>query len=194
MKKAAIFIYFFIFFGINSFCVEAPKVPGMSVNPLAFSVTGTDLFSQKKTLLVPEKKDALVVVFLSALCPCSNSHVSEIAALAKSYPQISFVGIHSNSNETLEMTQAYFKNLNLPFPILQDEGAKLANQFRALKTPHAFMILPSGAIAYQGGVSSSADFYRSKIQFLRSAIDDVENHRAVKIREGRTLGCIIKRG
>jgi hypothetical protein len=160
----------------------------------ALPVSGQDLFSDKKVEVSTSGKSGTVVVFLSAKCPCSNSHVPELNALAKAYPTFSFVAVHSNSDESADLARTYFKNLNLSFPIIQDQDSKLADQFKALKTPHAFVILASGDIVYQGGVSNSADFSKADKRFLRDALQDLVDHKNVRTSQGRTLGCIIKRG
>jgi peroxiredoxin len=157
-------------------------------------LSGQDLYTNQAITVKPENKKGMVVVFLSATCPCSNSHIPELIALSKAYPDFEFVAVHSNSNETVESARTYFKKANLPFPILQDDHAKLADRFKALKTPHAFLILPSGETAYQGGVSNSSDFAKASKRFLKDALQDIEDHQNVKVSEGRTLGCAIKRG
>lgn len=82
----------------------------------------------------------MVVVFLSVTCPCLNSHIPELISLAEAYPDFAFVAVNSNSNETLAPAQDYFKAAKLSFPVIQDQDSKLANQFKALKTPHAFVL------------------------------------------------------
>lgn len=169
----------------------------MIVQPIFSSslnqVTGIELNSKSiKTMSVDEKK-ALVVVFLSAKCPCSDSHIQEIKDLYTDFKNFNFVAVHSNPDEATELTERYFAEANLPFTVLQDENTKLADQFNALKTPHAFVILPSGEIAYQGGVTNSKNAKKSDRKFLREALNDLEKGLTVAVSEGRTLGCSIAR-
>lgn len=155
---------------------------------------GRDALNSQSLKVTAAGKKGIVVVFLSAVCPCSNSHVGELATLAKEHPNFAFVGVHSNSDEPKEITQKYFHEINLPFPIIQDEGAKIADELKAYKTPHAFVVLANGDIAYRGGVSSSRNFAAADKKFLRDALEDLDHNRAVRTAEGRTLGCIISRG
>ena len=157
-------------------------------------LTGKDLITGKTISTSGDQKLGVVVVFLSAACPCSNSHIPELNALYKDYPEFNFVAVHSNANESDELGQLYFKNAKLPFPIIQDDHSKLADEFKALKTPHAFVVLPTGEIVYQGGVSNSADFARADKRFLKDALQDIREHKTVRTSQGRTLGCVIKRG
>ncbi len=158
------------------------------------SLSGADLLTSKEVTITAEKKKSLVVVFLSAVCPCSNSHLSELKSLKNDFPDFAFVGIHSVASEPKELTRSYFQKAELPFPVLRDNAYKIADQYKALKTPHAFVIKPDGEIVYRGGVSSSSDFARADRKFLREALDDLEHQRPVKTKEGRTLGCAITRG
>lgn len=150
----------------------------------------------KKESLSPQLlgKKGMVVVFLSAVCPCSNSHMQELAALAKDYPSFTFLGVHSNMNESEEATRAYFQQARLPFSVIRDKGQKIAEELKALKTPHAFVFNPQGEIVFQGGVSSSRNFGNADHKFLREALADIEHGRAVKMAKGRALGCVIERG
>lgn len=161
---------------------------------LPTSLTGKNIVDMMDTRIDIKDKKGLVVVFLSAACPCSNSHVKEVAQLSKEYPDFYFVGVHSNADETKELTVEYFKKVNLPFPILHDENSKIADQYKALKTPHAFIVLNNGEAVYQGGVSNSQIFENANRKYLREALSDLSENKKIKTSSGRTLGCAIARG
>jgi len=157
-------------------------------------LSGVDIVSSKPVKAEAEKKKGVVVVFLSAVCPCSNSHVQELRALTKKFPDFAFFGVHSNTDEKKEPTQAYFKNVNMPFPVIHDFDAKIADLFKASKTPHVFVLKANGEPAYSGGVSSSRNFDNADRKYLREALTDLQQDRSVRTPEGRTLGCVITRG
>jgi hypothetical protein len=139
------------------------------------------------------KTQGLVVVFLSSKCPCSDSHIVEMQDLAKDFPDFEFVGIHSNVDEDLETSKTYFEQKKLVFPVIQDRNAQIADQFKAFKTPHAFVLSSEGKILYQGGVTNSAQFSRANKKFLREALEDIRSKKDIRTPEGRTLGCVIAR-
>lgn len=180
----------FVFF----LCYSTLSLDPARAASLSLPFEGTDLLTQKKLSIAAKDKSGVVAVFLSAKCPCSNSHTPVLKELAKDFPQYQFVAIHSNTNEDLEQSKNYFKNLSLPFPVIQDDHAKIADQFKALKTPHAYVLSPKGDILYQGGVTNSADASESDKNFLRSALEDLKNNKPVQNPNARTLGCAIKRG
>ncbi|MGZ3727957.1 MAG: redoxin domain-containing protein [Bdellovibrionota bacterium] len=160
--------------------------------PARAAISGQDLL-QGRALTVESGKRGTVVVFLSVKCPCSNSHLARIRQLVKDYPAFAFVLVHSNSDEPAADAAAYFRKADLGAPVLQDEKSRLADQFKALKTPHAFVLSPSGEILYRGGVTNSANGETADRQILRSALEDLTSGKAVQTPASRTLGCVIAR-
>lgn len=155
-------------------------------------VQGKDLVSGQSQSVSAGAKGT-VVVFLSARCPCSNGHVPEIKKLQADFPGFTFVGVHSNGDEPADQARPYFKAAAFPFPLLSDEKFRLADSFRALKTPHAFVLSPEGAIVYQGGVTSSASGLNPDTHYLREVLGDIQAGKAPRRDRGRTLGCLISR-
>jgi thiol-disulfide isomerase/thioredoxin len=158
-------------------------------------ITAKDLFKGSPTSFATHfaDKKALVVVFMSARCPCSNSHFPVLAKLADKYKDIRFLAVHANADEPVKEAQSYFKLVSLPFPVLEDEHAKVADQFKALKTPHVFVLSPDGKILYQGGVTNSSMAEQSDRNYLNEALEDILKGQKVRTAEGRTLGCVIAR-
>lgn len=178
------FILFFSFFILLK--AHALQIPS--------DLQGTNLISGEIVQLSSNNSKALVVVFLSAKCPCSNSHNTELQDLALKFPEIKFAAVHSNMDEDKALASTYFKKVNFPFPIVHDVNAKLADQFKALKTPHAYLISPKGEILYQGGLTNSKDCEKADRKYLREALTDLNEGQPIRTPEGRTLGCAISRG
>ena len=157
-------------------------------------ISGSDVVSGKEFSFDTSKaKLGTVLVFLSAHCPCSQSHETMLRELAKKHTEFQFVGIHSNADETPSDTKAHFQKAALPFPVLQDRNSALAERFKALKTPHVFLINGKGETLYAGGVSDSHVGEQARNQYLRDALNDVQEGHAPKRAWGRTLGCVIAR-
>jgi peroxiredoxin len=154
---------------------------------------GENILTGREIEVGAKKSQAVVVIFLSSKCPCSDSHIAELQDLSRDFSDFEFVGIHSNVDEDLEFSKNYFEQKKLPFVVLQDRSAQLADRFKAFKTPHAFVLGSEGQILYQGGVTNSAQFSRANRKFLREALEDIRAHKAVRTPEGRTLGCVIAR-
>lgn len=156
--------------------------------------TGRDLLTGREVRF-PSKADRTpVLVFLSARCPCSQSHESELKRLHARFSSagFEFIGVHSNQDETVAESKKHFKEAALPFPVIEDRGAKIADEFRALKTPHVF-VLKGAEVVFQGGVDDSADGARAKKHFLEDALVALQNGKPVEVSRARALGCAIQR-
>jgi len=142
---------------------------------------------------VPQGIDGTVLVFLSASCPCSDAHLNILKSLSEQFPKVRFLGVHSNQDESLEAARAYFLSKKLPFSVLSDRDATLADQYRAYKTPHAFLVNREGKILYSGGVSASRHPDQSTDLPLEKALLDFKKGVKIQTPRARTLGCVISR-
>ncbi|MBX3021813.1 MAG: redoxin family protein [Bdellovibrionales bacterium] len=156
----------------------------------AFALVGQDLMTGKAIEVSPGPK-GLVAIFMSARCPCSNSHAPMVKELATRFKNFHFVAVNSNSEETVAEARTYFKNF--PIPVIRDENNKLANEFKAARTPHAFVISKDGKIAYRGGVTDSSEAQEAKQMYLKDALEALDKDDKVKVAETRSLGCAIFR-
>ncbi|WP_408096566.1 redoxin family protein [Peredibacter sp. HCB2-198] len=140
-----------------------------------------------------DAKIATAIVFLSAVCPCSDGHIAYLKKLKEDYPQVDFIGVHSNTDEDAKSTLEYFTEKNLNFNVLQDDKAKIADLFGAYRTPHSFLVSKNGEILFKGGVTSSSVSAKADTFYLADAIKNVVNGEEVKVKQARTLGCQIGR-
>lgn len=161
----------------------------------SLGISGLDLVTglDKKVSWASAQKGT-VVLFLSARCPCSHSHLGEIQNLAKAFgSEFQFVGVHSNANETSPEDKSYFQKQGLKFPVIRDERAQIADFFKAAQTPHVFVLSKSGEVLYQGGVDNSRSVDRADEHYLRMALEEASHDRDVRVKQGRVLGCVIGR-
>jgi thioredoxin-related protein len=163
-------------------CATTPK----SVN----TIDGVNHNDEKVSVATDEKK-ATVVIFMSARCPCSDSHTKIIKNLNQKYKDINFVGIHSNYNEKKHRARQYFANKKLGFPIIHDSESVLAKKFGAMKTPHVFIINSAGNIVYKGSVTDSANASGATVNYLDEALFAIMNNQMIPQPKRKTLGCYI---
>lgn len=159
-------------------------------------LTGLEIYSHKSIEVdLTKPKQATVISFLSAKCPCSASHETKLKELNTEFQKdgFEFVAVHSNIDEEDTLTLNHFKESVLNFPIIQDRNSEIANSFGALKTPHVFIVNPKGKILYQGGVDDSHQANLAKNNYLRDALIAIKAGKIPEINETRTLGCVIKR-
>ncbi|NBV50783.1 thioredoxin family protein [bacterium] len=177
-------IAFWLFSALSLSCVQHP-------------IQGTDLRTGKLIEVGIGKrgfsKKGAVVVFLSANCPCSRSHEPVIEKLSQEFPEFDFLAVHANQDEPLEEAKAYFKTAQLTVPVIRDTGAQLANELKALKTPHAYVIGPQGQCWFEGGVDDTRNAQKAKEHYLRNALTAVRAGKEPAEKNVRTLGCVISR-
>jgi peroxiredoxin len=179
-----------------AFAAPAPAAatPASLVSPT--QLQSRDLLTEAPRIVdLAQPSRATVLVFVSAKCPCSRSHEAALQAYAREFaPQgVAFVAVHANGDESEPLAREHFRAAALPFPVLSDPEQKLADRYGALKTPHVFVLSPSGEVLYQGGVDDSKDAARAHRHFLKDALDAVVAGKRPERREARSLGCVIKR-
>jgi peroxiredoxin len=123
-----------------------------------------------------------VVLFLSCRCPYVAQARAPIAALFKQYgDKVAFVGLNANQNEPVADIKTDAA-LSFGFPMLRDEGSKVADLYGAQRTPEAFVVGPNGLIRYHGSVDD-----------LGPALQQLVAGQAVTKFESKAFGCTIKR-
>ncbi len=157
-------------------------------------IEGLDIISQThQTVNFLKPKDGIqgtVLIFLSPLCPCSDSHTETIKNLVSKYKDFRFVGVFSG-DETGEFRE-YFKMKDFNIPIFKDNKYAFADELGALATPHAFVINNKGDVIYKGGVTSSSKATKNSEQWLASALDQARAKKQISPSETRVLGCPIR--
>lgn len=124
----------------------------------------------------------VVMVFVSSKCPYVAQARQPLGDLFRTYgAKVAFVGVNANQNESADDIKVDAGS-NFPFPMLRDEGAKVADLYAAERTPEAFLIDAGGVIRYHGGVAD-----------LGAALADFTAGHKVAKTESKAFGCTIKR-
>lgn len=134
-----------------------------------------------------------VVIFLSKDCPCSQGNLDYLNQLSLEFKEMRFIGIHSKKKSTTNEIKTYLQDKKLNFDIYNDFDLKIADQFKALKTPHAFIVSTEGMVIYNGGITNTTFAKNAKEFYLKDALLNVQNHKLPAKAETRTLGCFIER-
>jgi peroxiredoxin len=133
-------------------------------------------------LLKESAPRGVALVFLSCKCPYAAQARQPLGELWKTYgSKVTFVGVNANQNEAHDDIKADAA-VSFPFPMLRDEGSKVADLYGAERTPEAFLIDAAGVIRYHGGVADLGD-----------ALAALAEGRAVGKPEAKAFGCTIKR-
>jgi peroxiredoxin len=149
-----------------------------------------------KTHSLKDYRGKIVVVgFISARCPISNAYKDRIRAIADEYAKrgVTFLGVNSNADESIEEARAYAAKNRLDFTILKDEGNVVADAYAAERTPKTYLIDGEGVVRYQGRIDNSQNPQMVKRDDLREALNEMLSGKPISVAETRALGCLIKR-
>src|SRR5262249_1607759 len=121
------------------------------------------------------------------------------AALSKEYESkgVLFVGVNSNRQDYAVVVAKHAKEYSIPFVMLKDEGAKLADRFAAKRTPEAFVLDGTRTVCYRGRIDDQFDkgIKRPKPEHrdLVAALDAILASKSVVVPLTEPAGCFISR-
>ena len=139
---------------------------------------------------------AVAVIFVATKCPVSNAYNARMAALGKEYAAkgVPLVGVNSNKTEPAAEVKEHAEKHGFTFPVLKDEGNKVADAYGASHTPEVFALDAKGSLIYHGRIDESQDDARNvKSPDLRNALEAVLAGKPVPVAQTKAFGCSIKR-
>ena len=133
---------------------------------------------------------AVVLVFLSTVCPYANYFAAHIRELSESYgPRgVLFVGVDSNDWESRQEVVDHAREHGFAFPMIKDEGHVIADRLGADRTPEAFVVDATGRLRYRGWVKS-----KQESPELQHALDAVLEGKPVRRPVTKAFGCAVDR-
>lgn len=151
-----------------------------------------NLSTHKEEMIDLNNNKHKVIVFLSKDCPCSKANLSLLNQYSEEFADVEFIGIHAMKNKSPNDLKS-FDTTRAKFPIFNDDQLVITNLFKAVKTPHVFIVSPTNEIIYQGGVTNSMMPEKARQFYLKDALMDLKNKKAIVLKETKTLGCYIVR-
>lgn len=144
-------------------------------------------------------KKAAVLVFTGIECPIGNQYLPKLAGMAKAYESrgVVFLGINSNAHETADLIAAHAKEFAIPFPVLRDDGAKVADFYQAERTCEAIVLDGKAVVRYRGAIDDQYGYGtrrpRAVKSYLAEALDSVLAGKEVDTTGTTVAGCPIER-
>lgn len=179
------------------FAGVALAATGVGQSAPEFSLTATDgkQYGLKRALA---SHDAAVVVFVATKCPYSNAYNGRYNDLHKALSnlngkKVAWLAINANNTEPMDEVKSHAQTNQFAFPVLKDEGNKVADAYGAEKTPETFLVGKSGKVLYHGRIDDDSDGKNIKSQDLRKAIEEAVAGKEVSTKETKSFGCSIKR-
>jgi len=169
--------------------------PAIGATAPAFELKTID--GKDFSLANAEKADRLVVLmFIATECPYSNAYNDRMRDMAAAYASkgVQFVGVNSNSTESVADAVAHAKKHGHTFTIVKDPGNKVADLYEARRTPEVFVISKDGKLEYHGRIDENyEDAAKVASPDLKNALDALLAGQPVAKAETKAFGCTIKR-
>ena len=191
MKKIFILCLVLIFgFTLSGFAVDNMKY---KLDNEVINLTLNDLEGNKfdlEEVLAQKTVNGVIFVFLSHQCPGSIIYDERYVEYTTNFRKkgIRFIGISSNSDDTVEAQKAYAEKKGYNFPILKDWENVIADRFDAEVTPHAFFIDKEGLLLYKGAIDDNRNVELVKNRVLAAVVDEHLRDKNISIKETSPFG------
>lgn len=161
------------------------------------NVALTDAVGKKTSLSDHAGKTATVVVFLSFDCPVSNSYATTLIELHKKYSDkgVGFLAVVPTDLDAAKVAKKA-EEFKYPFPMFADKEQRVAEAFKAVITPEAFVLDHNRVLRYRGRIDNA---YSGRLKKnpqvterdLAAALEAVVSGKAVATPATRAIGCHI---
>jgi peroxiredoxin len=171
--------------------IPAPPAIGATIGDF----TLPDVDGKDHSLNSLKGKNGTVLIFVAVQCPISNAYNERMEKLAQDYKArgVSIVGINANSTEPAADVKAHAAEKHLTFPILKDNGNKIADSLGATRTPEAYFLDANNKLIYHGRIDNSRDASQVISSELRDALEATLAGKSVAKTTADAFGCSIKR-
>src|ERR1041384_7065368 len=121
------------------------KAAGVTLGAVVSDFTLPDADGHEHTLASLRGKGGTVLIFMATRCPVSNGYNERMEKLARDYASrgVNVVGINANSTEPAAEVKSHAAEKHLTFPILKDNGNRVADRLGAAPTPEASLAEPT---------------------------------------------------
>jgi peroxiredoxin len=199
MKKLAAISLMFALFALALLVNARTIVADIPAPPIIGSTIGDftlpDASGAAHTLASLKGGNGAVLIFIATQCPVSNAYNERMEKLAQDYKArgITIIGINANSTEPAAAVKDHAAKNNLTFPILKDNGNKIADTLGATRTPEAYFLDANNKLLYHGRIDNSRDASQVVSSELRDALEATLAGKPVPKATASAFGCSIKR-
>lgn len=141
-------------------------------------------------------REATVLVFWSASCPCVRRYQQRADALLDAYPasRVAVYGVASNAGERFEDVLRVAGERKVRVPLLRDEGGEVARALGVQSTPTVVVLDAAGKLRFRGWIDNErlpGDPGREP--WLERAVQGVLDGRTPFAARTPVYGCTITR-
>jgi len=144
-------------------------------------------------------KRAVVLVFLGTDCPVANLYAPRVEELSHAFRDrgVAFLGLNANAHETAAQVAAHAKEHGLTFPVLKDEGNRVADMALVERTCEVLVLDGLAMVRYRGAIddqySPGTRKPGAEHHYLRDALEEVITGGRVEIKATTASGCLLDR-
>ena len=141
----------------------------------------------------------VVIAFLGTECPLAKLYGPRLNQLQTEFGKrgVTFVGINSNTQDSLQEITHYVTKHQIKYPMLKDVGNRLADKLTAERTPEVIVLDQNRQVRYQGRIDDQylVGLSRDKVQRrdLAIALEELLTGSAVSTPKTKPIGCHIGR-
>jgi peroxiredoxin len=150
----------------------------------------------------PDAK-GFIIIFTCNHCPFAKLYPARLNELNLKYKKLGIPLLAISSTDTIAYEEdTYVKVVeksnkeSFNFPYLYDGQQIVAKNFKAQKTPHAYVIWKEKGtwkIKYQGAIDDNgAEPEKVENNYIALDIEQLLNNKEVKIKETKSIGCQIR--
>lgn len=143
-----------------------------------------------------------IIVFTCNHCPFAALYPQRLNEMSEKYSKLGVPLMAISSTDTVTYEEDSYANMvekatneNFKFPYLYDNTQVVAKDFKADKTPHAFIIWKEKGdwvVKYNGAIDDNGyEPKKVKTAFLADAVDALLTHQDIALKETKSLGCQI---
>jgi hypothetical protein len=136
-----------------------------------------------------------VLVFFSPNCAYQTAHDERLRLLHDQYrPRgVAFFSVDSETSGSLARDEQEARARRYPFPILRDEGARLARAVGAQYATYSVILDRDGRVLYSGAIDGDRVTLRDATPwYLRDALEDLLAGRALRVTHSEAPGCALQ--
>ncbi|HVA50839.1 MAG TPA: redoxin domain-containing protein [Pirellulales bacterium] len=195
MKKAILALLATAGFSANVLSTETAVPVGRKIDEF----TLRDFRGKLHALSDFDDRQLVVVAFVGCECPLAKQYAPRLKKLADEFgPRgVAFLGVDSNSQDTLTELAACARIHEIEFPVLKDPGNVVADQFGAQRTPEVFVLDRDRTIRYRGRIDDQYLVGKQRPEPTRRdlavALDELLSASAVSVPATDAVGCHIGR-
>ena len=136
----------------------------------------------------------VIVNFWSCECPHSERADGLLLERLQQWgDKVVLLSIASNQNESAQSVEEAARSRSIP-TVLMDAGAKVADLFEAVTTPHVYVVDGDGILRYRGAVDDVTFRQRTATRFfLDEVVGSLLNGQLPTLTETPSYGCTIVR-